>query len=718
MTAKTRLLGAVMGIAAGSMLLACGSSSDETSATGTTTASTAAGTGGAGGGESMSGTGGSGATGGAGGGGYVPPAPEPAPCDHVGKHGAITIHGIEVLDDITPPKTIWTYSPVHIKVKASAAGVAPGDNVSVPLLFGIVPPPSLTNPVNGLDKYMCPLEAVMLKGLTADVQEFDFKYVLMDDSCFKPGSEFVDKLTFTPSGQDGWYSVNLALQIDPVCTDNPAPPILYVNDLAGQAPNNECSSSQGKGCAWKLPVYFPHAGEFYIRLDETTPYSKVATVPTKTPAAGDIVSPFASVNSRIVAYGLPPKLDGPATLPGGNSLLVEYFVKNKGDGGLGDPIDVAAGDLAPGSNVSLNQFEMSKPADFEHRLYLPEPARSKLTDGAWSKSTMLTVNACVRFKGGTIDPTECRSFDIAPNRVEPKPPIGEKSGAQASQIKPVGTCIDGGYGLFPRWPNQAGSVVQVSTDAWSSYYGDASGTHGDAGLMVDVVALNNLFAVRLVDASLTADSTKDGKAKGKARVEVAFKTIVNQEFKGKMPAASWMKSFAGTCAKAQIPVGPIFATVEGCAKGNLGISASGEFTYKNAPGPKPFDKATSYGKVTLNVVPQASAGLTASAGAAVGFGPLASISAGLSGELNLLKAQMPTSGSVEWGSAATGPLDIQLSGGSKLTVNTLSGTISAYVKAKLFLVTIYDKTFPLWSFNGTTDVPFDFTQPPFQFCVQ
>ena len=51
--------------------------------------------------------------------------------------------------------------------------------------------------------------------------------------------------------------------------------------------------------------------------------------------------------------------------------------------------------------------------------------------------------------------------------------------------------------------------------------------------MVDVVALSNLFAVRLVDASLTADSTKDGKAKGKARVEVAFKTIVNQEFKGK-----------------------------------------------------------------------------------------------------------------------------------------------------------------------------------------
>lgn len=702
-------------LAAGLLLsvVACSDSGDDSSASSGTASSASTGLGGSGGGET--GVGGGGGAGGSAGSGYVPPEPEPALCDHVGKHGAVTIHSVEVMDDLTAPNnTIWTYSPVHLKVKASAAGIAPGTKVNIPIQFGVIPPVSATTPVGEVAKFVCPLEAVTLKGVTGDVQEFDFKYVVMDDSCFQAGSPFVDKLKFTPSGDAGWYTVNLSLQVDPFCSDTPEPPILFVNELAGQAPNKSCSSSQGAGCVWNLPVYFPQPGEFDIRLDETRSNSKVAFVATEPTDAPVLFTP---ATSTLIAYGVPPKVDGPATLPGGNVLLVEYFVKAKGESGRGDPILAAAGDLAPAASIALNQFEMSKPTDHEHLLFLPEATRAKAVSGVWSKADSLTVTACVRLKGTDIDPAECMSFDVAADRGKAPTALNEGEG-QASGMKPVATCYGPYFGLDHDWPSLLGSQVQVQSDAWAFYYGDATGTHSEAGLLVDVSALNNYLGIRVVDALFKADSDTAKTAKAVSRVEVLGQTIVKKEYESQLPSANWGKTFSSPCASAQIPVGPVFVTVEGCPKGSLSFQASGQFLAKSGPGPKPYDTATAYGSLTANIVPTLSAALAAKAGAAAGVGKIASIQVGLSGELTLLNSSWPSTATLEWGKSSNGIVDATIVGNTKLTMTTLSGIVNAYVKVTGLFVTLYQKTVPLWSYAGTTSSPVNYSVPKTSFCIQ
>jgi hypothetical protein len=626
----------------------------------------------------------------------------------------IDIVELTVLTDLSTPA--WTYAPISLRIGAKVRGLAPGKTADVPVMLGLVPPAKPGKPVD--PSLLCAMQQVTLRGLQAGVTTYtDFKYVMLPDDCFAPGSDFVNRLTWTPDPyppQNGHYTVNLALQVDPTCeaTAEVESPVLYAPSLSGNPANSLCSSpSTGSGCAWAVPVTFALGG-MDVRNDSVVPSSAtgfVSTIPIGN--ATEFVPPIVTAETTVIAFGVPTDLNAPTPAPAGG-VVIEYWIRPKGQAIVGDQLQIGTpsqNGLTMSLGEQVTSFVVAHPTGHTHQLYPSEATRQALTAGAWGAVKDFTIRGCIRAAQSPVpDAADCQEFDVAMLRglppssleetTEQLPPNAPLKGNPNDPPSGVG---DPAYLLYKVWDDYSGAYDTVSLTTHAHHWLQFAkiGAQGDARFTSSVAAIHGYVSQQLVDAHAWGLVQPSGTTSGGVRLQLFDDVVID---KSKLVTKD-VTSYAKAVSKCLVPapktfIGPVPISLNLCLSGQAGLDFTIDMSSKVGAGPAPFNTSTKYGYLQVIGTPSAQLGASVSVSVDAWV-----VEVGVQGNLNIVKASMPISGKVEWGVPAAQPSAVsgRLSGDMKLVLRELGGSVVGYTKTwSVFSWDWEYRTYPLFSFNG------------------
>lgn len=638
-----------------------------------------------------SGVGAAGGSGGMGGSTAVEPAdPEPLiECPTVNPRlQGITIHSIDVLDPLGNPVTefteaVWTDSPISLRIEVSARGLAAGETVDVPVSVGVVP----AGDADG--EYLCLIDGIVLEGLTGTERSTQtFRYVVVPDACFAPGSPFMNRLSWTSRAgfepSDGYYPVNLALLPDPACevAEEEAAPIIYTAPLATALPNAQCASSTtGAGCVWNVPVAFC-TGCLDVRQESLVLESSVGTVPATTLEASDeFVRPVADATMTLLAFGRETNLDGPVPAPGNSALVIEYWLNSNGATGTGDRLLIAVDGSESWreleNDVRLTEFiAVNRPVEYHHSLYLSESTRAKLTTGGvWGSVTGFVITGCIRSNTASAPLEEdCRRVNVV---LEREPPAVSPAPVQSDPLV---------LGRAP-WQRTLGATgtaqLHVYATTWNQLVRFPASATSDNRLYAHAVALGGHLSKVLVDANINGrlDVGPWGVSQVDVRLDVMGDTVFSQNYEGGTPSTTQSRSISYCVApEPYVYVGPVRVAIRLCATGNAGFTMTSVAERFSGPGPIPLNNAATNGRLYVSATPYTNVGLSGQVSA-----KFVVVEAGISGNITLIEARLPVNASVEWGTdnSQSNTIDGLISGRLDLELLALRGKISGYAKVGL-----------------------------------
>lgn len=408
-----------------------------------------------------------------------------------------------------------------------------------------------------------------------------------------------------------------------------------------------CRLDEGdERCDLSFQVEPPEGNENFTHTVRPQSNVGVLWTPASTgglPATNDQLPPNLSLEVVTRGYGNDPGSDEDDELPGPLHLSVQIAPAAGANARLWAPVHVSMRELP--SEVEPPQEARSWQGNAEDRsyahLYLPPELQTRMTTGDWAGNDVYLVRVCERADGWQEDeePTDvdprwqadsegdedssCRVHRVRFTRPLAASTTRSRSWGWQRQWEKGGDHLGGSAGIGT---NTNFSVLFSSAAGWVrsslSFFGHTFTPFG-----IEAAASGNLRSPASSQMNLRFV------ALGQTLRDVSRSLSGERRIRAEADLGSVMREL---CRRKGFSVGPVPVEVEGCIRGEMGLTGYVELRGGTTDFPAEFGSGTGWVAAEAGIVPSARLGITARGG--VGGG---GVSAGVEVDLNILETSLP-----------------------------------------------------------------------------